>query len=148
MKSRKAKGPISSKEPPRTRVLRWPVLCLAVMASLGFGSRAAPADTCTDNGARLFEEKCGACHDMDPAAGQGLGPNLDGILGAPAARQTGFAYSENLRDLARDGLVWDRETLSAYIRKPKGVVPRGKKTLFGIRDTSDMESLVAYLAGC
>ena len=76
-----------------------------------------------------------------------------GVLGAhmvnvirKAGSIEGFRYSANLRELAEGGLEWTPERLRAYIQNPKSVVPRGSMTFAGIRNETQINDLMAYLA--
>lgn len=43
-----------------------------------------------DNGEKVFEKLCSACHAF---GSHGIGPNLQGVSGRPTASAEGFAYS-------------------------------------------------------
>ncbi|NHK27729.1 cytochrome c family protein [Parvularcula flava] len=93
------------------------------------------------NGERQFLQ-CAVCHDRVEGTGHRVGPNLWGIVGAPAARHEDFTYSKALE---RSGLVWDTATLDAYIQDPKEVVPGGRMAYAGLDNEADRRDLVAYL---
>ncbi|MNF01947.1 Cytochrome c2 precursor [compost metagenome] len=42
-------------------------------------------------------------------------------------------------------LVWDRETLIAYLEAPKKVVPGTRMIFWGLSDPEKIEDLLAYL---
>jgi len=101
-------------------------------------------------GKKVFT-KCRACHAVGENAKNKVGPHLNGILGRPWGAVEGFKYSSG-----KDGTlislkeaeprVWDVETLSAYLRKPKGVIPRSKMEFPGLRDDADVTNVIYYLA--
>jgi len=94
-----------------------------------------------ESGERQFLQ-CAVCHDRTEDTGHRVGPNLWGIVGAPAARHEDFTYSKALE---RSGLIWDDATLDAYIADPKEVVPGGRMAYAGLDNEADRRDLVAYL---
>jgi cytochrome c len=57
----------------------------------------------------------------------------------------GFRYSASMRQKAEGGLVWSEDTLRAYIRNPKEVVPGGSMAFAGLRNEQQLNDLLAYL---
>ena len=43
------------------------------------------------------------------------------------------------------GLVWDGETLSEFLAKPKSYIKGTKMTFAGLKKQSDIDAIVAYL---
>jgi len=68
---------------------------------------------------------------------------LHAIMGAPAAAVEGFKYSTAMKD---SGLVWDADTMAAFLAKPKKVVPGTKMAFPGLKKEKDVQNLLAYLA--
>ena len=96
-------------------------------------------------GQRVFNQ-CRACHTADQGGRNGVGPNLFGIVGRRAASIEGFRYSANMRELGTSGLVWTEERLRAYVANPKAVAPRGSMSFPGLRNETQINDLMAYLA--
>lgn len=96
-------------------------------------------------GEKVFR-KCKACHMVGDGAKNRVGPVLTGILGQPAGQVAGFAYSDALLEQAAGGLVWDTATLSAFLTKPKEVVPGTKMSFAGLRRDQEVADVIAYLA--
>lgn len=120
---------------------RWMLgLVLVVLPGMALGQEGDVAA-----GQRVFNQ-CRACHTGDQGGRNGVGPNLFGIVGRKAGSIEGFRYSANLRELAEGGLEWTPERLRAYIQNPKSVVPRGSMTFAGIRNETQINDLMAYLA--
>ncbi len=92
-------------------------------------------------GKKVFR-KCKACHKVKEGK-NAVGPSLYNILGANAASVEGFKYSKALTDA---GIVWDVETLTTFLKKPKALVPGTKMAFGGIKKDADIENLIAYLA--
>ncbi|WP_431285649.1 c-type cytochrome [Humitalea sp. 24SJ18S-53] len=92
-------------------------------------------------GQRVFNQ-CRACHSVDRNL---LGPNLRGVVGRSAASVEGFRYSAPMRQRAEAGLVWTEDTLRAYVRDPKAVVPGGSMAFAGLRNDQQVTDVIAYL---
>jgi cytochrome c len=86
--------------------------------------------------------KCRACHQLGEAARNSVGPELNGILGRPAAGVEGYSYSAVMRG---SGLTWDEASLRAFIRSPREVVPGTKMAFAGVKDETDLDNVVAFL---
>lgn len=99
-----------------------------------------------ENGMRVFEAECAACHEIGGQAQTKIGPALTAFYGGQAAQDQGFAYSANLRTLAEGGLIWDEPILSAYVQSPKKIVPCGKKAIFGLKDSAELSALLMFLS--
>lgn len=95
-------------------------------------------------GQRVFNQ-CRACHTINQGGRAGVGPNLHGVVGRKAASVEGFRYSAPMREKAQEGLTWNEETLRAYIRDPKAVVPGGSMSYPGLRNDQQLSDLIAYL---
>lgn len=93
-------------------------------------------------GKKVFR-KCAACHSDNPTKRK-PGPHLQAISGRPAAAVEGFRYSPALKE---SGLVWDDETLRAFLADPKATVPRTKMAFPGLRKDEDLDNIIAYLKG-
>ena len=92
-------------------------------------------------GERVFL-RCRSCHTVDQNGANGVGPNLHGIIGQPAASKAGYNYSTAL---AASGIVWDAETLSAFIESPTQTVPGSSMAFAGLSSSQDRDDLIAYL---
>lgn len=118
-------------------VLRYTVLLVSLVAAT-----ASFADGDAAKGERVFK-KCAACHSADPGQRK-PGPHLQNIWDRPAASVEGFNYSSAMQEAA---LVWDEAALRAFLRDPKGTVPRTKMSFRGITKEEDLTNLLAYLKG-
>ncbi|MBA5983047.1 cytochrome c family protein [Pseudomonas sp. MD195_PC81_125] len=85
---------------------------------------------------------CGGCHQVGPDARPGFGPQLNGIIGRPAGTTANYVYSEAMKN---SGKTWDRDTLTAYLKDPKGVVPGTRMIFWGLSDEEKIDNLLAYL---
>lgn len=92
-------------------------------------------------GAQAFRN-CAACHSLDPGTNM-TGPSLAGIFGRKAGTLPSFRrYSAALKG---SGLVWDDQTLDAWIRDPASLVPGNEMAFPGIPNAAARAALIAYL---
>ena len=107
---------------------------------------AAPAFAEGDaaKGKKIFN-KCKACHAVGDGAKNKVGPVLTGIVDSPAGQNPDFKYSATLIEAAEAGLVWDTESLSAFLTNPKDFMDGTKMSFAGLRKESDIENIIAYL---
>lgn len=96
-------------------------------------------------GKKVFT-KCVACHDATKGTDK-VGPTLVGVIGRTAGTLESFLskYSANMKELGAGGLVWDDANLTAYLRDPKAVVPKGKMAFPGLKKDEDLANVIAYL---
>jgi cytochrome c len=112
------------------------------LALLAVSTLAANAAGDAKAGAEVFK-RCAVCHTNDKGGGDGLGPNLFGIVGRKAATRPGFAYSAPLQ---KSGIVWSSATLTKWVAGPARMVPGTKMTFAGITSKKQQADVVAYLA--
>jgi cytochrome c oxidase assembly protein subunit 11 len=98
---------------------------------------AAPADPA--RGARLFAERCGACHALDR---NGIGPMLGGVVGRAAGSVPGYRYSAGV---AGASWRWTEAALDRWLADPPAMAP-GTKMPAPILDPATRRDIVAYLA--
>jgi cytochrome c len=96
-------------------------------------------------GQQKFTERCAMCHSIggEPAKN---GPDLTNIIGRPAASLEGFKYSPAMLEAGQAGVVWDVETLTKFIAKPRSVVNGSNMAFTGYRDPADVAAVIAYMA--
>lgn len=111
----------------------------ALLLQASPGARAADGDAAA--GKTVFA-RCASCHQVGPAARGGFGPQLNGIVGRPAAATTDFKYSQALRD---SKIVWSEASLRAFLKSPGKVVPGNKMRFYGLGDERQLTDLLAYL---
>ncbi|SOY62210.1 conserved hypothetical protein [Cupriavidus phytorum] len=71
------------------------------------------------------------------------GPSLAEVWGRKAGTADGFTrYSDALK---RSGLVWDKQSLDAWLKSPAALVPGNAMGFPGIADARTRADLVAYL---
>lgn len=118
---------------------------------------AAPAVAAGDvaKGEKVMK-KCKACHmikngDEVLYKGGKTGPNLFGIVGRPAGSVEGFKYSKGMIAAGEGGLVWDEETLSAYLQDPTAYLKEvtgddSAKSKMTLKLKKGMEDVIAFIA--
>jgi len=120
--------------------MRFSMMLAGLLALAPVGARAQDADA----GRRVFNQ-CRACHTINAGGRNGVGPNLHEIVGRPAGSIEGYRYSAPMRERAAAGLVWNEESLDAYLADPKAVVPGGSMSFVGLRNEQQRTDLLAYL---
>ena len=113
-----------------------------VLALLAASTTLANAGGNAKAGEAVFK-RCAVCHTSDKGGGDGLGPNLFGIVGRKAATRPGFAYSAPLQ---KSGIVWTEANLTKWVAGPARMVPGTKMFFAGITSKNQQADLVAYLA--
>lgn len=118
-----------------------------VAAATVVGAMTSPAwaEGDAEAGEKVFK-KCKACHAVGDKAKNKVGPILNGVIGAPAGQVEDFKYSDALTEMADGGLVWDEESLSAFLTKPKDFMKGTKMSFAGLRKEKDVANVIAYLA--
>ena len=93
--------------------------------------------------------KCAGCHKIEEGKRGGMGPNLYGIFNSPAGQVEGYRYSEWLKE---SGIIWDRESLHAWLSDRKTREEYFGKKVFktkmmwtGIKKEEDMNAILDYL---
>lgn len=110
---------------------------------LAFSLLIAPA--VAQDGETLFK-RCQPCHAIGPEAGIKVGPPLNGIVDAPVAQVSEFSYSQVMLDAAEAGMVWDRQTLTRFLKRPKHAFPGTKMTFAGMIHREEVDAIIDYLA--
>ena len=87
--------------------------------------------------------KCMICHKVGPGAMNGVGPQLNGVVGRKAGTVEGYAYSDANKN---SGMVWNEATFKEYIANPMAKIPGTKMAFAGIKNEKEIGDLWAYLA--
>jgi cytochrome c len=117
-------------------------LTLTLIFTAGLFSTTADAAGDPEAGAKIFPRLCGGCHQVGESARPGFGPQLNGIMGRKAGTSANYVYSDAMKN---SGVTWDRDTLTAYLKDPKGVVPGTRMIFWGLSDEEKLDNLLAYL---
>ena len=92
-------------------------------------------------GAKVFGI-CKVCHQIGESAKNFVGPELNGVVGRKAGTVPGYNYSDANKN---SGLVWDEETLKAYLKNPREKLPGTKMVFPGLKSDEDIANVIAYL---
>ena len=92
-------------------------------------------------GEKVFK-KCKACHYADREKHK-TGPHLVNIIGRSAG--TLENYKKYSKGMKASGIVWDKETLTEYLRAPKKYIKGTKMAFVGLKKDADIENVIAYL---
>ncbi len=93
-------------------------------------------------GARQFG-KCRSCHTVSADKMNLTGPHLYGLFGRKAGTEPDYTFTDAMKG---HEVVWDFETLDAFIRSPQTVVKATKMGYMGIKDDVQRRDLIAWLA--
>jgi cytochrome c len=104
-------------------------------------SSAFAADESTGSGRKIFESRCGSCHEAASPATPTLGPSLVGIIGRRASTEDSGVHS---RAAVESGIVWDRNSLGRFLSDPGREMP---ETIMPVRlaDPKELDALLNYL---
>ena len=91
-------------------------------------------------GKKVFK-KCKACHYAAKDKNK-TGPHLVNLIGREAGSIEGYKYSKAMKS---SGIVWDEDTLTAYLRAPKKYLKGTKMAFAGLRKDADIANVIAYL---
>ncbi len=92
---------------------------------------------------RVVFGPCRICHSVNPADGDGLGPNLASVFGRVVGSRAGFAgYSPRFRSA---GFVWTPKLMYAWLENPMRMYPDSSMLSTGVPDAQDRADLIAWL---
>jgi cytochrome c len=94
------------------------------------------------DGQRLAQLRCGSCHAVDKPQNR-MAAHLVDLAGRQAGSVEGARYTDALRN---SGIVWDRQTLDAYLANPRQRVP-GTSMMVSLANEAERAAIVEYLIG-
>ena len=118
------------------------LLVLRIDPVEGIGEQVAPARAQDVSAGERSWNKCRACHQIGETARNGVGPNLNGLIGRHSGSVDGYSYSDANKN---SGLTWDEPTLTEYLANPRAKVPGTKMTFLGLKKEADVQNVIAYL---
>jgi len=85
---------------------------------------------------------CAACHSLKPGVHLS-GPSLANLWDKRAAATAGYGrYTDALKN---SGIVWDENTLNAWLADAQAMVPGTAMTFRGIKENETRSNLIAFL---
>jgi cytochrome c len=111
------------------------------------GEKAVPLETLLASadpakGEAKFKQ-CVSCHTIAAGGANGIGPNLQGIMGKAIGKHAaGFAYSPAL---SGKGGNWDFASMDAWLKSPKKFADGTKMTFAGLASAEDRANVIVYL---
>ena len=112
---------------------------LATGAALVVVTHPMPAYADSASGKNDFAA-CAACHST--TGSDGVGPHLNGVVGRKSGSVSGFSYS---RAMKQANIVWDDQTLAAFLADPQTAVPGNHMPFSGLPDPAQRADVIAYL---
>ena len=113
----------------------------------GGGAAAGPpmevlmASADVAKGEAIFK-KCVACHTIAAGGANGIGPNLNGVLGKALASHAGFGYSDALKG---KGGTWSFKAMNEWLSNPKKYAPGNKMTFAGLGNPEERAAVLLYI---
>lgn len=92
-------------------------------------------------GQKLFQQRCGACHQIDSTR-NGVGPHLQGVIGRAAGTVEGFRYSAAMQGA---GITWDAAQLDTFLTNPAGLV-KGTRMNQRFAKADERKAIIDFLA--
>ena len=114
---------------------------VGIAATIMIVGSPATADGNVKEGARAYRI-CAACHSLQPGIHLS-GPSLAGRWGKKVASTEDYGrYTEALK---KEDLVWDEDTLNAWLADPQAMVPGTTMAMRGIEKDEIRTKLIAFL---
>ena len=111
-----------------------------ILGAISMSSLALAGDGDPAKGERLWS-RCKACHSLENGENR-VGPHLSGLFGRKAGAAEDYRYSPAM---AGSDIIWTDETIKAYLKDPKGYIPKNKMAFAGLRKEEHIDHLLAYL---
>ncbi|MBB2969853.1 c-type cytochrome [Mesorhizobium sp. RMAD-H1] len=135
------RNPVHSAASLAASVTRARATLATLLATAGLLLPAAASAQQAD-GERLFRQRCGTCHSLEPGQNR-AGPHLSGIMGRKAGSIEGARYSAALRE---SNIVWDSQSLDTFLTAPRQMVP-GTQMTVGVPNAAQRAAIITYLEG-
>ena len=106
-------------------------------------SHQTMAEGDVSKGEKLFKVlHCASCHSLE-GGDKKAGPPLTGLFGRKSGSVEGFEqYSEAM---VNAGIIWEEDTLSAFLANPKKLVPGNRMGIRRIYSAQQRADVIAYL---
>lgn len=131
------------------------IAAAATLAVLTGNQNASAQDAAAGE---IVFKKCMTCHRIGEGAKNAVGPEQNGLIGRQAGTVPGFAYSPLNKAAGEAGLIWNEDTIFAYLADPNGFLinflkEKGKpelakgstKMAFKLPSEQERKDVIAYL---
>ena len=115
------------------------IICSTAFFALSGAQVFATGDVAA--GEKVFK-KCKACHVVNKEQNR-TGPHLVNLFGRTAGSLEG--YKKYSKAMKTSGVVWDEETLDAYLKAPKKYVKGTRMAFAGLKKDADRANVIAYM---
>lgn len=89
--------------------------------------------------------RCIKCHEIEKGANNIItGPNLWGVYNRPIGSESGFAYSDALKNLK--GKSWNYIELNKYLFNPGGYALGTRMPFLSLRDAQERANIIGWLS--
>lgn len=88
---------------------------------------------------------CTPCHAIGEGAPNKVGPQLNGVVGLLVGGVGDYSYSAAMIAARDEGMEWDAQTLTRYLKSPKHFMPGTSMAFAGFVNRSDIDAIIAYL---
>jgi cytochrome c len=120
---------------------RTPLIAIPTLMLIALSSRAIAETGNPTRGERMYRA-CVACHSFEPNRNM-TGPSLAEIWNRKSGSLASFPrYSPALKSA---GIVWNDDTLDAWIKDPQHFIPGNTMTFQGMKDARQRGDLLAFL---
>jgi cytochrome c len=89
-------------------------------------------------GEKLYQAKCGSCHNFDENE---VGPNHHGVFNRKAGSVADYKYSAAVK---ASGVVWNEDNLNKWLAGPEKFIP-GQQMGISVPSEKDRLDIIAYL---
>lgn len=97
------------------------------------------------NAEKVFK-KCAVCHVLkNDGTFKKLGPPLQDLAGRKAGTVEKYKYSSALKRAGEEGLIWNKETLSIFLKAPRKMIGKTKMSFSGLKKEQERDNLIAWL---
>lgn len=131
------------------------IAAAATLAVLTGNQNASAQDAAAGE---IVFKKCMTCHRIGEGAKNAVGPEQNGLIGRQAGTVPGFAYSPLNKAAGEAGLIWNEDTIFAYLADPNAFLTnflkeKGKpelakgstKMAFKLPSEKERKDVIAYL---
>lgn len=119
---------------------RKALLLIPAAALLGLAAALPAQPAPPPDGAALFRQRCGSCHNMTPGARAVLAPSLVGVLN----RSAGSTEFNNSPALKAANLTWTEANLNRFLAAPLRMIP-GTRMVISVPDAAQRSVIIKFI---